>query len=109
MNNQSLLLAVCGEIRPLLDRLLLVGGCVAELLVTDVAATKPRTTFDVDWVVNALSLMDYYRLEEELRGLGFSQTADDNGVICRWTKNALMLDIIPTDEKILGFSNRWYR
>lgn len=108
MNNRDLLLAVCREIQPLLDRLLLVGGCVTELLVTDQAAVKPRTTLDVDWVVNAVSLVDYYSLEDQLRGLGFSQAGDDNGVICRWTKNGLLLDIMPTDEKILGFGNRWY-
>ncbi|MFK5895187.1 MAG: hypothetical protein QM504_18390, partial [Pseudomonadota bacterium] len=29
-------------------------------------------------------------------------------VICRWEKNGLILDLMPTDEKILGFSNPWY-
>ena len=108
MNNRELLLTVCREIEPLLDQLVLVGGCVTELLVTDPAAPKPRMTQDVDWVVNAISLGDYYKLESQLRTFGFSQTQDDYGIICRWVKGILMLDVMPTDEQILGFTNRWY-
>lgn len=29
-------------------------------------------------------------------------------VICRWRYDDIILDVMPTDEKILGFSNRWY-
>ena len=108
MNNRDLLLTVCREIEPLLNQLVLVGGCVTELLVSDPAAPKPRMTQDVDWVVNAVSLGDYYKLESQLRGFGFSQTQDDYGIICRWMKGSLMLDVMPTDERILGFTNRWY-
>lgn len=108
MSNKILLLAVCHEVKPLLDRLVLVGGCATEFLITDVTASPPRPTQDVDMIVEVLSLGDYYQLEEQLRSFGFSQIADDQGVICRWTKNALRLDLMPTDEKILGFSNRWY-
>jgi len=77
-------------------------------LITDIAAPATRPTIDVDMVVKVASLVEYYKLEEQLRVLGFTQTQDDQGVICRWMKNDLLLDIMPTDEKILGFTNRWY-
>ncbi len=108
MSNKALLLAVCREIAPMLDRLVLVGGCATELLITDTAVNRIRPTQDVDMIVEVLSLGDYYQLEEQLKSFGFSQTADDQGVICRWTKASLRLDLMPTDGKILGFSNRWY-
>ena len=108
MSNKALLLAVCREIAPMLDRLVLVGGCATELLITDTTVNPVRPTQDVDMIVEVLSLGDYYQLEGQLRSFGFSQTEDDQGVICRWTKSALRLDLMPTDEKILGFSNRWY-
>jgi len=108
MKNKELLLAVCSEIEPILDQLVLVGGCATELLITDEAAPSIRPTIDVDMVVKVASLSEYYKLEEQLRALGFKQTQDDSGVICRWQKNNLLLDLMPTDEKILGFSNRWY-
>jgi len=65
MNNRNLLLAVCREIEPLLEQLVLVGGCVTELLVSDPAAPNPRMKQDVDWVVNAVSLDSYYKLESQ--------------------------------------------
>lgn len=109
MNNRELLINVCREIKPLLDQFVLVGGCSTELLITDSAAPHPRPTQDVDMVVNAITLHDYYHVEAELRELGFSQTMDEHGIICRWEKGILKLDVMPIDEKILGFTNRWYR
>jgi predicted nucleotidyltransferase len=32
----------------------------------------------------------------------------DDHVICRWRIDDLIFDVMPTDEKILSFSNRWY-
>jgi hypothetical protein len=29
--------------------------------------------------------------------------------ICRWQHGQIKLDLMPLDEKILGFSNRWYK
>lgn len=108
MTNRELLINVCQEIKPLLDQLVLVGGCATELLITDRAASSPRTTQDVDMTVNTLTLNDYYKIESELCDLGFSQTIDEHGVICRWCKDNLILDVMPADKKILGFTNRWY-
>ena len=28
--------------------------------------------------------------------------------ICRWQVDGVTVDVMPTDEKILGFANRWY-
>jgi len=30
-------------------------------------------------------------------------------VICRWKYNKLLLDVVPTDKSIIGFSNLWYK
>lgn len=30
-------------------------------------------------------------------------------MICRWFYDELILDVMPTDEKILGFGNCWYK
>ena len=29
-------------------------------------------------------------------------------VICRWRHGALVVDVMPTDAAVLGFTNRWY-
>jgi len=108
MKNRELLVMLCKEVKPLLDRLVLVGGCATELLITDKAAAPPRPTQDVDMIVQVAGLADYYRIEEEVRKLGFTQGEDDHGVICRWRKGLLQMDLMPTDKKIFGFANSWY-
>ena len=45
------------------------------------------------------------RLETRLRTLGFRNDLD---VKCRWKFAGIVVDIMPTDESILGFSNVWY-
>jgi hypothetical protein len=33
---------------------------------------------------------------------------DEGAPLCRWVHTKAILDIMPLDEKILGFSDRWY-
>ena len=40
--------------------------------------------------------------------LGFSQKIQEDDPICRWYISDAIVDVMPTDENILGFSNRWY-
>src|SRR6266851_2931963 len=44
-----------------------------------------------------------------LRNLGFSEDSSEGAPICRWLIDHMKLDVMPTDETILGFSNRWYK
>lgn len=39
---------------------------------------------------------------------GFAQTIGEGEPICRWTVEGVKIDVMPTETKILGFSNRWY-
>ena len=65
-----------------------------------------RSTIDVDCVIEIANRLGYYGIEEELRKLGFSNVVE--GPTCRWKKNSLILDVMPTDPSILGFTNIWY-
>ena len=67
-----------------------------------------RSTLDVDCIVDVLSLTNYQKLEKQLFTKGFKKSFEED-VICRWRYDEIILDIMPTDEKILGFSNRWYK
>jgi hypothetical protein len=55
------------------------------------------------------SLAAYHRLAEQLMGRGFKQTMADNTPPFRWFWNRMQLDLVPLDEKVLGFANPWYR
>ena len=83
------------------------GGAATGLLVTDSAIADVRPTIDVDVIVEVISHPDYFRLEERLREKGFGKSKEEE-VICRWKYGEILLDVMPTDERILGFSNRWY-
>lgn len=94
-----------GELR---DEVVFLGGCTTALFINDKSAPDVRHTFDVDCIVDVISLHDYHRLEKKLKSIGFKQSISEE-VICRWHFDDVILDVMPTDEKILGFGNRWYK
>jgi predicted nucleotidyltransferase len=85
-----------------------VGGCATGLLVTDRAASPVRATRDVDVVVEVVSLAGYHTLERQLEQAGFRHDRSEDAPVCRWIVGGCMLDVMPTDENVLGFGNRWY-
>lgn len=85
-----------------------VGGAVAGLLITDPANPPIRATEDVDIVAEVLALRDYHAIEAALRERGFVQDMRPDAPICRWQVESVTVDVMPTDENILGFANRWY-
>jgi len=93
---------------PLTDEVVFLGGCATGLLITDAAAPPIRETKDVDVIVEISSRHDYHSLSEKLRGRGFREDQSEGAPVCRWIYQSLMIDVMPTDESILGFSNRWY-
>jgi hypothetical protein len=105
--NVKRLTAVARQLEDLLQNMVFAGGAVTELLITDPAYPDVRPTIDIDVIVEVISLTDYYRLQQHLREKGFQESMED-GVICRWKFREVLVDFMPTDERILGFSNRWY-
>ena len=101
------IIAVAHQLEDLLQNVVFAGGAVTELLITDPAFPNIRPTIDIDVIVEVISLTDYYRLQRRLREKDFRESMED-GVICRWKFREILVDFMPTDERILGFSNRWY-
>ena len=86
-----------------------VGGSVVGLLITDDGAADPRATLDVDAIADITSYPQYAAFGERLRALGFTEDVSEGAPLCRWTSGRMILDVMPLDETILGFSNRWYK
>jgi predicted nucleotidyltransferase len=101
----ELVAAALGELR---DKLVLVGGCAASLLIDTPTAPVPRVTFDVDLIAQAAALRDYHALERQFSQLGFARDLSPDAPICRWKIGSVKVDLMPTDESVLGFANRWY-
>jgi hypothetical protein len=95
---------------PLLSEVVFLGGASIHLWLSDPGAPPARATEDVDVISEVTSRSAYYQLGERLRERGFSE-ASDSKVICRWRhrESGLLLDVMPDDEEVLGFSNAWYR
>ncbi|MCK9388243.1 MAG: hypothetical protein M0Q22_07595 [Sulfuritalea sp.] len=92
----------------LCDELVFVGGCAAGMLCTSVQAPPPRATFDVDLVAEVTALAGYHALEARFAERGFVRDMAPDAPICRWRVGNVEVDLMPTDERVLGFSNRWY-
>lgn len=107
--NEEMILKVAKELpATLLKQVVFVGGSIVSLLITDEAASYVRVTQDVDMVVNVAGRIEFYRLENQLRKAGFEQVIEEDAPICRWRINNIKVDIMPCDQNILGFSNKWY-
>jgi hypothetical protein len=102
-------MAAAEALRPLLRELVFVGGSVTGLLITDNAAGDVRGTLDVDAIAEITSYAQYAAFGERLHALGFSEDNREGAPMCRWVHGRTILDVMPLDAAILGFSNRWYK
>lgn len=112
---QRMLVEVALALGPdLVSQVTFVGGCTTALLLTDeVTAEHVRHTDDVDLIVHVISYAKYHALQGKLHDRGFRivvpDEEDEDIPICAMRLNELRVDIMPDDESILGFSNRWYK
>lgn len=107
MQTIEMLVRAATGLGPLLTDVVFLGGSTTSLLITDPTVKDIRHTLDVDVIINVISRVEYYNLREKLIDLGFKEKHEFN-VTCRWLINDVVIDIMPTDENILGFSNIWY-
>lgn len=106
--NLLLLTFVATQLGELREQLVFVGGSTTELFISDQIPRSPRPTKDVDTIVHALTRLDYQRFSQLLRAKGFVEDTSQNAPLCRWKLQDATLDVMPTEESILGFTNRWY-
>ena len=99
--------AVASILKELNQKMVFVGGATVALYAPREISFETRPTDDVDVVVELASYMDYSKLDEQLRSIGF-QNDIESGVICRYKVQGIIVDIMPTNPSVLGFSNIWY-
>jgi hypothetical protein len=98
--------AVYLALEELASEVVFVGGATVSLYSRR-PETATRPTDDVDIVVEIMHYKDYAAIEAKLRSKGFINDIQ-SGVICRYIINGITVDVMPTSEEILGFSNKWY-
>ena len=93
----------------LLKKIVFVGGAVVGLYATKDLASDCRPTKDVDCVINLTSRLDYNQVSQQLRAKNFEDVISLDAPICRWVYKEIIVDIMPDDPTILGFTNKWYK
>jgi len=106
--NITMLQTVANGLGELKKDIVFVGGAVAELYANDPAASDIRPTLDVDCVIELRTRLQHSILEENLRTRKFVNDTSKGAPICRWVYKGILVDVMPTDENVLGFSNKWY-
>jgi len=105
--NQLRIKAVYNSLEELADKVVFIGGATVSLY-TDRLAEEVRPTDDVDILIELINYEGYAAIEEKLREKGFVNDVD-SGVICRYMVQGIVVDVMPTSDEILGFSNKWYK
>ncbi len=104
----ELLTLVAQAMKDLRDQVVFIGGITTFAYLDSPVALEVRPTEDVDCTVEVTNLLAYKQLETKLMSLGFKHDTSRGAPTCRWTIYGVKVDVMPTEEKILGFSNRWY-
>ena len=100
--------AVNEALKGLDQEFVFVGGATVSLYATNSElASETRPTDDVDVVIELATYGGYAGIDEKLRNLGFKNDVA-SGVICRYRIQGIIVDVMPTEPKVIGFSNRWY-
>lgn len=107
--NRQALETVAIALGAMRDEVVFIGGAAVGLLISDSAAPLVRVTKDVDCILEVATRAEYFgRIRNQLIAHGFAELIGENIPICAWHLQGLRLDVMPTDEAILGFSNPWY-
>jgi predicted nucleotidyltransferase len=92
----------------LLKEMAFVGGCTTGLHITDeFTKENVRFTDDVDLIVSVTGYVGWSKLEQRLMKKGFKLSMEDD-INCRMRLGEIIIDFMPDDENVLGYSNQWY-
>jgi predicted nucleotidyltransferase len=90
------------------ETVVFVGGATVSLYADKPEQTDVRPTNDIDVLLEIASYNEFAKLQEKLSAIGFNVDPDAK-IICRYKYEGLIVDIMPTDESVLGFTNKWYK
>ncbi len=100
--------AIARALSGLEENVVYVGGATVSLYITNPAAPEVRPTDDIDVVIELISYNHFGQVEDKLRELGFQNDVQSN-VITRYRYQGIIVDIMPTNPEVVGFSNIWYQ
>lgn len=109
VHNIEMIQEVAKALQELNKDVVFVGGSTVALYLDPDTADEVRPTDDVDVIIEIFSAAKYSALSEKLLALKFSPDQSENAPLCRWKYVGITVDVMPLDEKVLGFSNKFYK
>jgi hypothetical protein len=91
----------------LCEEVVVVGACSPALILDMNTAPDLRPTDDVDIMVQADTYGRYFNFVERIKKKGFIERQGDP--IGRYVSGELVVDVMPTEAGVLGFTNKWYK
>lgn len=89
------------------EALTVVGGTAPALYhLAPLVSVRPTT--DIDIAIQASTYLEWRRFVDRLEALGFRHPPGADAPICRLQRGDLVIDVMPTDERAIGFGSRWY-
>lgn len=89
---------VAGRLKALETNFVFTGGAVVALLLDRPSVTVSRPTKDVDVIAEVVTRIQYTKLEERLRRIGFRHDKSEGAPICRWVVNDVRVDVMPMND-----------
>ncbi len=84
------------------------GGAVLPLFVEPVVRAQLRPTLDVDVIVRARNYFEYQAKCQVLVDAGFVPGQMERDPLCRYRRQSLVVDLMPTPYKAIGTGNPWF-
>ncbi|MBY0385370.1 nucleotidyl transferase AbiEii/AbiGii toxin family protein [bacterium] len=108
IKNIALIKIVAHALGDLNQGAVFVGGATLPFYIPQKYWPQVRPTEDIDVVTKVIGRMSNWKQDDALREKGFKNDFSQGAPICRWKYNDIIVDIMSIDEKVFGFSNRWY-
>jgi hypothetical protein len=103
VQNIEMIQEVSKALQYLNKEIVFIGGSTVALYFNPDTADEIRPTDDVDIIIEIFSAAKYSVLSEKLLALKFTPDQSKNAPICRWKYLGIIVDIMPLEEKVLGF------
>ncbi len=107
---QEKIISFVKDLQEIMDKIVFVGGATLLFYIDKDLKGNPdiRFTEDIDIAINIKTKSEFYKIQELLKSKGYKEAVDSN-IISRFKNKDIIVDIIPIEERILGFTNRWYK
>ena len=89
-------------------RCVFTGGAIVPLLVDNPDLLDIRPTKDVDVIVEVATRLDYSKIENKLRDIGFHHDVSEDAPKCRWLVNDIKVDVMPARDPTNEWRVNWF-